>query len=48
VLADIGLDRKRWRQLMAVSHPDRHNGSPTAVEVAAWLNEIRRHIEEQS
>ena len=34
----ISIDRHRQRQLRQLCHPDRHDQSPLAHEVAAWLN----------
>jgi hypothetical protein len=47
VLEDIGLDRRRWRQLVQLAHPDRHGGSAAATDTTAWLNRLRAIIEAQ-
>lgn len=37
----LALTEKRWRQLVQLCHPDKHGGSQTAVEIQAWLNEVK-------
>jgi len=32
----------RWRQLLSLCHPDRHDGSATATEVFQWLQQHKR------
>jgi hypothetical protein len=36
------LDATRLRQLLQLCHPDKHNGSRTAVEVTQWLLSQRK------
>ena len=36
------LDRARIRQLLQLAHPDKHNQSPLAGEVTAWLLSLRK------
>lgn len=35
----FGLTMERWRQLMSLCHPDKHNGAEKAVAVTQWLAE---------
>jgi hypothetical protein len=37
----LGLDSKRFRQLIQLCHPDKHQGSVTAKEITQWLLEHR-------
>jgi hypothetical protein len=36
------LDAARVRQLLQLCHPDKHNGSPIANEITAWLLSMRK------
>jgi hypothetical protein len=42
----IGMDLQRWRQLLQLCHPDRHDGSATATAVTQWLLQIRARLEQ--
>ena len=39
--ASVALDKTRLRELLQLSHPDKHNGSPLAQRITQWLNEQR-------
>jgi len=36
------LDKTRLRELLQLVHPDKHAGSPLAVRITQWLNDLRR------
>jgi len=38
------LDKARIRELLQLVHPDKHAGSPLALRVPQWLNEIKREV----
>lgn len=40
----ISIDAKRWRQLAALTHPDRHGNSRASTEIFQWLNTIRAQV----
>jgi hypothetical protein len=42
--ASPALDPTRIRQLLQLTHPDRHGGSSLANEVTAWLLDLRRAL----
>ena len=42
---NITIDRRRWRQLLQLCHPDRHDGSASATDCAQWLNQIRDSVD---
>jgi len=39
------IDKARLRQLLQLTHPDRHAGSALANEVTVWLLALRKGIE---
>lgn len=38
------LDAPRIRQLVQLCHPDKHNGSKTAMKITQWLLDVRREV----
>lgn len=38
------LDREKLRALTQLCHPDKHDGSPLAERVTAWLNDLKRSL----
>lgn len=38
------LDRAKLRELTQLCHPDKHDGSPLAERVTAWLNDLKRGL----
>jgi hypothetical protein len=41
VTVGVAITLERWRQLVQLSHPDKHGDSPTAKDVTQWLQEIK-------
>lgn len=37
----VTLTQQRLRQLLQLTHPDRHDGSTLSKEIFQWLQEIR-------
>ena len=35
---------EHWRALVQLVHPDKHNGSPGALRITQWLNEIKGRL----
>lgn len=42
VPASVPFDAQRLRQLLQLTHPDKHGGSALATEVTAWLLSLRK------
>jgi len=39
------FDARRWRQLLQLVHPDKHQGSIASTEATKWLNSIRDQVD---
>jgi hypothetical protein len=40
------IDLKRWRQLLALCHPDRNGNSEMATDATRWLLDIREELQQ--
>ena len=38
----VTIDQQKLRKLMQLCHPDKHEGSATALDIFQWLQEIKR------
>lgn len=38
------IDKARLRELLQLTHPDRHDGSELAQKVTAWLLDLRKRV----
>lgn len=41
------LDDEKVRDLMALCHPDRHDGSPRATRMFQWLVDVRKELDKK-
>jgi hypothetical protein len=40
------LDLRRWRLLVSLCHPDKHQNSEVSNETTAWLIEVRDEVQQ--